>query len=191
MTGRFIAIVGPSGVGKDSVMEALAATDPAYVLARRVIKRPGDAGGEDFEGVTDEEFSARVAADAFALHWDAHGLRYGIPAEVDQDLAQGRDVLANLSRAVLPAAQKRFDRLIVIVLTVSREMLAQRLAARNRETPQDIVRRLERAEFAMPPVIRTFTVDNSYALGQTVTAIQSHLSAETPAQRPFNSEKNP
>ena len=31
MQGRFIAVVGPSGVGKDSVMAALAARDPAAV----------------------------------------------------------------------------------------------------------------------------------------------------------------
>ena len=48
MTGRFIAVVGPSGVGKDSVMQGMAARDPRIVLARRVITRPSDAGGEDF-----------------------------------------------------------------------------------------------------------------------------------------------
>ena len=103
MTGRFIAIVGASGVGKDSVMAALAARDPRLRLVRRVITRPSDAGGEDFDGVTADAFHARAAQGDFALHWPAHGLHYAIPATVLDDLAAGRDMLANLSRAALPA----------------------------------------------------------------------------------------
>ena len=60
MTGRFIAIVGASGVGKDSVMAALAASDPRLRLVRRVITRPSAAGGEDFDGVTEDAFHARA-----------------------------------------------------------------------------------------------------------------------------------
>jgi ribose 1,5-bisphosphokinase len=51
MTGRLIAIVGPSGVGKDSVMIALQKQDARIVLARGVITRPSETGCEDFEGV--------------------------------------------------------------------------------------------------------------------------------------------
>ena len=93
MTGRLFAVVGPSGAGKDTLMAAAAARVPALRLARRVITRPADAGGEDFDGVTEAAFQRRLAAGAFALHWQAHGLHYGIPAAIDQDLAAGRCVL--------------------------------------------------------------------------------------------------
>ncbi len=181
MTGRFIAIVGPSGVGKDSVMQALAAADPALMLVRRVITRPGDAGGEDFDGVTEAAFRERDAAGAFALSWAAHGLHYGIPITVDASLAQGGDVLANLSRAVLPAAQARFARLNTIVLTASTDVLAERLAARGRETPQDIAQRLSRARFDVPEDMAAYTVDNSGPLDQTVDKILTHLSLSVPS----------
>ncbi|MGB0905008.1 MAG: phosphonate metabolism protein/1,5-bisphosphokinase (PRPP-forming) PhnN, partial [Mangrovicoccus sp.] len=39
MTGRFIAVVGPSGVGKDSVMAGLMERRPDLLLAKRVITR--------------------------------------------------------------------------------------------------------------------------------------------------------
>ena len=188
MTGRFIAIVGPSGVGKDSVMEALSTAEPKLHLVRRVITRPGDAGGEAFDAVPEAEFLQQKARGDFALSWQAHGLRYGIPATTLKDIAEGRDMLANLSRSVLPAAKAVFPRFQVIVLTASRDALAMRLAARNRETPKDIAGRLDRADFAMPPDIPAFEVDNSGPLGQTARAILSHLATGPSAQRPETCE---
>ncbi|MEM5521733.1 phosphonate metabolism protein/1,5-bisphosphokinase (PRPP-forming) PhnN [Sulfitobacter sp. AS59] len=173
--GRFIAVVGPSGVGKDSVMQAMAARDPRIVLARRMITRPSDAGGEDFDNVTVEEFHALHAADAFALSWAAHGLHYAIPATVDAYLQEGRDVLANLSRAVLIRAKDRFAQFEVINLTADRDVLAARLAARGRETAAQIAGRLDRATTGLPDGISALHVDNSGPLDQTVQTALDHL----------------
>lgn len=175
MTGRFIAVVGPSGVGKDSVMEGLAAVDPNIVLARRVITRNPQAGGEDFEGVSVEVFEARAWANAFALHWSAHGLHYAIPLDVDAQLARGRDVMANLSRNVLTQARQRFDRFEVISLVANREVLARRLAMRGRESAQDIAQRLDRITPPLPVGLTVHEVDNSGALDDTVTAVRARL----------------
>jgi len=62
----------------------------------------------------------------------------------------GRDMLVNLSRRVLPQAQARFPRLIVLHLTAAPEVLAARLAARGREAAGDIAERLQGADLALP-----------------------------------------
>ncbi|WP_394179875.1 phosphonate metabolism protein/1,5-bisphosphokinase (PRPP-forming) PhnN [Yoonia maritima] len=178
MTGRFIAVVGPSGVGKDSVMRAMAA-DPRLVLARRVITRPGDAGGEDFEGVSESRFLQMQTAGEFALSWPAHGLHYGIPVTVDRTLEQGVDMLANLSRAQIVTAKQRFERCEVIVLTAKREVLAQRLMARGRESAEQVEHRLNRASFALPDGVAAHIVDNS---GPLDLAVQTALSLLYPAR---------
>jgi ribose 1,5-bisphosphokinase len=170
MTGRLVAVVGPSGVGKDSVMAAMAARDPRLVLARRVITRPGDAGGEDFEGVSEAAFRRRAAAGEFALSWPAHGLHYAIPRTVEEPLRDGKDVLANLSRSVLDPAAQRFERMIVLSLVARREVLAARLAARGRENAAQIARRLERSGACLPTGLDVFEIDNSGALNDTVEA---------------------
>jgi len=175
MIGRFIAVVGPSGVGKDSVMQALAAQDARFVLARRVITRPSDAGGEAFEGVSEATFKAQEAAGEFALSWSAHGLFYAIPGAVSDDLQQGRDVLANLSRAVLLQALAQFARFEVINLTAERAILAQRLTARGRETADQIASRLDRATAPLPDEIKRHDIDNSAGLSATVQAILARL----------------
>ena len=76
---RLFFVVGPSGAGKDTLLSGAIAADPALHWVRRVITRPESAGGEPFEGVSAPEFAARLARGDFALHWDAHGLRYGVP----------------------------------------------------------------------------------------------------------------
>ena len=156
-------------------MQAMADRDPRIVLARRVITRPSDAGSEDFDGVTVAEFQSLKDAGAFTLSWEAHGLHYAIPTAVEAHLKDGRDVLANLSRAVLIRAKDRFARFDVINLTADRDVLAARLAARGRETDTQIAGRLERATVGLPNGIEARNLDNSGPLEQTVQAALDRL----------------
>lgn len=148
--GRFIAVVGPSGAGKDTLMRAMVAARPGLRRVRRVITRPADPQGEGHEAVSEAEFATRLDEGGFALHWRAHGLRYGVPVGVALDLAGGRDLLVNLSRAVLPEAQARFQPFAVLHLVADPEVLAARLAARGREAGAEIEERLTGAAQALP-----------------------------------------
>lgn len=170
MTGRVIAIVGPSGVGKDTVMVGLVTACPQLRMIRRVITRATDAGGEDFEGVSVAAFEQRLQQGAFVLHWQAHGLHYGIPTEISHQLADGHDVLVNLSRGVLHAANAAFDHLLVLSLSATADVLARRLAARGREDAGEIAKRLSHADKPLPPGLERVHLDNSGALADTIDA---------------------
>lgn len=147
MTPRFIFVVGPSGAGKDSVMawarERAAGLPVAF--AHRYITRPPDAGGENHVHVTDEEFAVRREAGLFALDWSANGQSYGIGIEVEAWLSRGLTVVANGSRGYLPEAVRRYPALVPVLITAPPEVLAARLAARGRETRDEILARLTRA----------------------------------------------
>jgi phosphonate metabolism protein PhnN/1,5-bisphosphokinase (PRPP-forming) len=134
------------------------AGDARFVFVRRAITRPAEAGGEDHRAVSAAEFAAERAAGGFALWWDAHGLAYGIPRAVEDDLAAGRVVVANLSRGVLAQAAARY-RLRVLVITAPLPVLAARLAARGRESAQDVAARLAR-EAPLPDGLDVVTVMN-------------------------------
>lgn len=151
------AVVGPSGAGKDTLIAGAIRARPDLRLVRRVITRPADAGGEDFEGVTEADFAARAARGEFALDWQAHGLRYGIPR--DQVMGPGT-VLFNGSRAALPQARVTFPGLRVILITAPDPVLSARLSARGRETEADIRARLARAAFTLPDGIDATEVCN-------------------------------
>lgn len=137
-----VLVVGPSGAGKDTVLDAArrALADEARVrFVRRVITRPADAGGEDHEAVTEAEFLARD----FALQWQAHGLHYGIPVDIADDLARGLVVVANVSRTIIAEAARRFPARLIEV-TAPPALLAARLASRGREAGDNAASRLAR-----------------------------------------------
>ena len=177
MTGRLFIVVGPSGAGKDTLLAGATKADPALHWARRVITRPETAGGEPFEGVTALAFGARLLAQDFALHWQAHGLRYGVPNAELAALDQCRVVLVNGSRAALPAAQQAFPHLTVIRITAPSSVLAERLAARGRENRDDIAARLQRASYDLPEGLPVIDVENDatpqVGIQRLLAAIQS------------------
>jgi ribose 1,5-bisphosphokinase len=137
-----VLVVGPSGAGKDTLLTAARAAfagDLRFRFIQRVITRPADGGAEAHEAVSEAEFVTR----SFALFWQAHGLRYGIPATIETDLAAGLVVVANVSRAVIADAARRYP-VRVIEVTAPPDVLAARLAARGRDTAAAITARLTR-----------------------------------------------
>lgn len=165
--GRLVAVVGPSGAGKDALLSALAAADPRVLRIRRAITRPAGDGTEDHEALTEAGFAARVAAGDFLLHWRAHGLGYGIPrAAVAAGLAAGRLVVFNGSRAALPAARAAWPGLEVVMVTAPPAVLAARLAGRGREDAAEIAARLARGgALAVPEGARVVVNDGTLAEG--------------------------
>lgn len=162
--GVLVVVVGPSGAGKDSVigyaLKALAGRSDIHRV-RRVITRAEDAGGEDHEAVSPAEFKERNFAGAFAVSWHAHGLDYGIPAEVLGRLGNGEILIANGSRAALSRFRKVFGRLTVVNITATPEVLASRLAARGRESREEILSRLQRRVPDIVDGLDVVTIDNS------------------------------
>ena len=78
--GRLIAVVGPSGVGKDSVMRGIHDVMPCIHLVRRVITRAPGLGGEDYDAVSEPEFQDMARNGAFAVHWGRMGSTTGFRA---------------------------------------------------------------------------------------------------------------
>lgn len=166
--GHLIAVVGPSGVGKDSVMAGICSALPDLHLVRRVITRAPELGGEDYEAVSVGEFETMAGAGAFAVHWGAHDLRYGIPAEIKDKVASGTDCLANFSRKALSDAAEIFPRFLVLNITASPDTLAKRLVARGRETQDQIAKRLAQASKPLPGGLDVVHLSNDGALEDTV-----------------------
>ncbi|WP_296659387.1 phosphonate metabolism protein/1,5-bisphosphokinase (PRPP-forming) PhnN [Paraburkholderia sp.] len=145
MMAPLIYVMGPSGAGKDSLLDfartRLAAD--GVMFAHRYITR-ADGGGENHIALTDPEFEARSRRGLFALQWRSHALRYGIGVEIDQWLAHGCTVIVNGSRAYAGEALARYPQTRFVHIEAALEVLAARLAARGRETPAQIAARLAR-----------------------------------------------
>jgi ribose 1,5-bisphosphokinase len=141
-----VLVIGPSGAGKDTLLgqaRAACADDDSVVFPRRVVTREASSF-EDNEQISFDAFRQARARGDFAVHWEAHGHGYGLPRAIDDDVAAGRTVVANVSRAVVDAMRRSYADVTAVLITAPPEILAARLAARARSSDGQIEDRLHR-----------------------------------------------
>jgi len=175
MSGVFVAVVGPSGAGKDSVMAHARGLvgDRGFVFPRRIITRqPGE--GEGHLPVSEQEFDRIAATGGFALSWRAHGLSYGVPIAVADAVRDGSIAVVNVSRSVLPGLEHRFARTAVVRITVPEDVRRARIARRGREGSADIDARMNRADPA-PDSPVDIEIVNDRALDEAGRALAKFL----------------
>jgi len=143
-----VLVVGPSGVGKDTLMNrarVLLAGRSDIVFVKREITRPTTGDAEQHIPIEEDAFTRRQADGAYALSWRANGLGYGVRTEIESHLAAGAIVVLNTSREIVASARQRFGRVRIISIVADPATIAERLKQRGRESAPDMARRLERA----------------------------------------------
>jgi ribose 1,5-bisphosphokinase len=181
--GRLIYLVGPSGAGKDSVLARLREVSrPAdrLLVAHRYITRPADAGGENHVALSEHEFLQRRDAGCFALHWQSHGLHYGIGSEIELWLAQGLSVVVNGSRAHAANLAETCPHAEVVEVTAAETTIRQRLLARGRENAAAVDARLARNR-ALAYCPASYRILNEGSLDEAAQRLLSWARGETRA----------
>jgi ribose 1,5-bisphosphokinase len=177
--GRLVLVVGPSGVGKDTLLglaRAACLNDERIVFPRRVVTREASSF-EDNEQISLDAFRLARSQGEFAIHWEAHGHCYALPRAIDDELRAGRTVVANVSRTVLEAMRRAYVDVVVVSITAPPEILAERLAARARSSDGQIENRLRRAVdsgAAAPDVTISNVGDVAYHARELIRIIGGH-----------------
>jgi len=145
--GTLFYVVGASGVGKDTLLNFVKnkiTTEEKVLFAHRYITRDAFSGGENHVELSKTDFIIRKESGLFALDWESHGNFYGIGIEVLNWLEAGFNVVINGSREYLPTAKSKIPLLIDILIDADPSIIEARLSHRNRETQEEIKKRIIR-----------------------------------------------
>lgn len=183
--GLLFVVSGPSGAGKDTLVDALRARMPRLrysVSATTRDPRPGEQEGEHYFFLDRAEFEGRREADGF-LEWREYNDNlYGTPREfVERTLTEGYDLIMKPEVNGALAIKKSFPDAVLIFLLPDRfSHLRARLLARRTETTEEIARRLEIAHQEVQ-FIRHFdyiVINEERRSEEAVRDLQSILQAE-------------
>ena len=144
-----VIISGPSGVGKDTIIEELKRREGAKVAAERrhyVVtcttreRRDGEVDGVDYHFLTREAFLRLRAARGFLEANEVHGNWYGSPRDqVRVALAEGRDVILKIDvQGAQVVKEQVSEALLIFVIPPSLETLFARLRSRATETADEL-----------------------------------------------------
>ena len=163
--GRIVLVVGPSGAGKDTLLNlarGACADDGSIVFPRRVVTRQASQA-EDNDELSLDAFRQALARGEFAMHWEAHGHCYGLPRRIEDDIRAGRTVVINVSRTMVEAIKRAYADVVVVSITAPPEILAERLKTRARGSDGQIKQRLSRAvdDAAAPPDVTIVNVGDA------------------------------
>ena len=183
-------VSGPSGVGKDSVIEALRAEprlpDFHYVVTSTTRpRRPYEVDGVHYRFLGKREFAALRDAGEFLEANEVHGNWYGTPrASVREALVQGNDVILKIDVQGAAVVKQRVpDALLIFLVPPSLEDLFQRLQSRATETADelDIRQRNAALELARQEDYDHVVVNETGQIERTAARIQEIVAAEKAA----------
>lgn len=141
-------VIGASGVGKDSLLNYVRqhlAGKQRVLFAHRYVTRPAEPDGENHVVLSRAEFDLRRELGLFCMHWESHGLCYGLGVELLTWMRNGCAVVMNGSRAYLEHACRQFPQIAPVLVTADPAVLRQRLQDRGRESVAQVEERLSRA----------------------------------------------
>jgi guanylate kinase len=180
-----IVISGPSGVGKDTIIQRMKERNLPFhfvVTATTRKKRPNEEEGVDYFFVTHDEFAEMIEKDELLEYAYVYNDYKGIPkAQVRHALATGHDVIMRLDvqgaatiRGLCPGA------LLLFLVTKDEQELVRRLKSRKTETYDELNLRIAmaRKEFKRLNEFDYVLVNRDLQLDETVDTILSIINAE-------------
>jgi len=180
-----IVISGPSGAGKDTVMQRMQERGLPFhfvVTATTRPKRSNETQGKDYFFVSKEEFARMINEDELIEHAIVYGDYKGIPKQqVREALASGKDVVMRIDvqgaetvRKMAPGA------LMIFITTDSEEELVQRLETRKTETADSLAIRIAtaRKELKRVEAFDYVVINRDFHLDTTVDTIRAIIKAE-------------
>jgi guanylate kinase len=180
-----IVISGPSGVGKDTVIQRMKAKElPFHFVVTTTTRpaRPDEVHGKDYFFVTHDEFAEMIDQGELLEYAYVYNDYKGIPkSQVHQALDSGKDIVMRIDvQGAATIREKCQDALLIFLITQDEEELVKRLMARKSETPEGRKLRIAtaRQELKRMDEFDYVVVNRECRLDETLEAIQAIITAE-------------
>jgi guanylate kinase len=180
-----IVISGPSGVGKDTVMQRMKERGLPFhfvVTATTRPQRPAEIHGRDYFFVSKEEFARMIDEDDLIEHAMVYGDYKGIPKEqVREALTSGMDVVMRIDVQGAETVRRLAPEALMIFITTENEQdLVHRLETRKTETADSLALRIAtaRKELKRVAAFDYLIVNREFHLDETVDTIRAIIDAE-------------
>ncbi|NTW13261.1 MAG: guanylate kinase [Anaerolineales bacterium] len=180
-----IVISGPSGAGKDTVMQRMKERGMPFhfvVTATTRERRTNETHGRDYFFVSKDEFARMIDEDELIEHAIVYGDYKGIPKQqVREALASGKDVVMRIDVQGAETVRKMAsEALLIFITTDSEDELVHRLETRKTETPDSLTLRIAtaRKELKRLEAFDYVIVNRDFHLDETVDSIRAIITAE-------------
>ena len=180
-----LILSGPSGVGKDSALDALEELGVDFhrvVTATSRAPRPNEAEGQDYHFVDLQRFADMIENDELLEYARVYGDYKGVPkSEIVEPLRQGRDVIMRVDVQGAETMSRKLPGAITIFLTTaSEEEMVARLRERKTDSEAQISIRVAyaRKELADLPKFKYAIVNRHDRLEETARTLRAIVTAE-------------
>lgn len=190
---RLIVISGPSGVGKDTVIEEMRKTHPDFAFAVTATsrpRRPGEIDGVHYYFMDREEFRAALERGAFLESAEVYGHLYGVPKDrVRRELRAGKNVVVKVDVQGAASIRRMVpDGVFIFLAPPSMAELTRRLRGRKTDEPEALMERIGTASRELRAACEfDYVVFNeSEQIDQTLVMIDAIIAAENCRIPPVN-----
>lgn len=180
-----IVLSGPSGVGKDTVLNRMKGRGLPFhfvVTATTRAMREGEVDGKDYIFINNDEFARMIEQGELLEHAIVYNEYKGIPKQQVRDaLASGKDVVMRIDAQGAATIHKLVPHAVLIFLTAENEEdLVSRLMNRETESPEGLNLRIATAKLELKRINEfDYVVINKLGcLDQTVDIISAIITAE-------------
>lgn len=153
---QLVIISGPSGVGKDTIIEAMQRRQPSHprhyvVTVTTRARRPREIDGVSYHFLSLDDYKRLETAEGLLEASEVHGNWYGTPRDqVQSALSAGRDAILKIDvQGAHKVREAVPDALLIYVVPPSFEVLRDRLLGRSTETSAEMDVRLRNAEYEL------------------------------------------
>ncbi len=175
--GTLYMIVGPSGSGKQALIDAVLAARPDMGRAPLIVSAQHSNNTCVVGSVSPDRFLHYMRRDMFALQWDCDGFRYGMTHDAAKQLRDGESLILSCDSSIIDKARELYPNIKVIYITARMDVLRRRLASMEYGSDTEIDMHLAQSARLRPRKHDMVTVDTSDSIAAGAKALMAAISA--------------